>query len=234
MASNAPKYIAGDYYSEDFLTFAPLPFTAFPCYPGAMEPVILASGSLRRQDLFHLLGIPFSIMPSQVDETAPEAMGARELTEYLAKKKVNGIMTQLQGRLPFWVCGADTVVSINDEVFGKPKDTKDARRMLSLLRGRKHEVITAVALFKGKTGEIDCRSVTSGVTFSSFSDGELEWYLDTGEWQGAAGAYKVQGLASCFVSGIEGSYSSIMGLPIHEFYVMLRENGYPYGAALQP
>jgi septum formation protein len=101
--------------------------------------------------------------------------------------------------------------------------------MLSRLQGREHEVITAVSLYSGKAKTIDCRSVVSAVTFAALSKDEIEWYLNTGEWQEAAGAYKIQGLASCFVSRISGSPSSVVGLPIREFYVMLRENGYPFG-----
>jgi septum formation protein len=101
--------------------------------------------------------------------------------------------------------------------------------MLRALQGRDHQVITAVALYSGRANTIDCRPVLSDVLFSPLSEDQIEWYLDTGEWQGVAGAYRIQGLGGCFVSGIRGSYSSIVGLPLHEFYVMLRENGYPYG-----
>jgi septum formation protein len=102
--------------------------------------------------------------------------------------------------------------------------------MISTLQGRAHHVITAVALFNGKTRTMDTRAVTSTVHFAPMSEKEIDWYLNTGEWQGAAGAYKIQGLAGCFVERIEGSYSSNVGLPLHVFYQMLREDGYHYGA----
>ncbi|MDR0690462.1 MAG: Maf family protein [Spirochaetaceae bacterium] len=194
-----------------------------------MEPIILASGSLRRQEYFRLLGLPFNIIPSLIDEDIPGKMSPRECAENFAIRKVNKIITLLQKRPPPWICGADTIISVDKEIFGKPQDRDDARRMLTRLQGKSHEVITAVALFKGKDKTIDCRSVKSTVTFASLSEQEITWYLDTGEWQGTAGAYKIQGLAGCFISGIQGSYSAIVGLPIHEFYVMLKENGYSYG-----
>jgi septum formation protein len=100
--------------------------------------------------------------------------------------------------------------------------------MLRKLQGRSHEVITSVALYNGRKKTTDCRSVVSTVTFAPLSPDEIEWYLNTGEWQEAAGAYKIQGLASCFITGIKGSYSGIVGLPLREFYVMLRDNGYLY------
>jgi septum formation protein len=194
-----------------------------------MEPIILASGSLRRQEYFRLLGLPFSIMPAQLEETNPNNLGPRELAEDLSVRKVNRIVEFLAGRLPLWIFAADTLIAVDGEIFGKPADREDAVRMLRSLRGRSHEVITAMALLNGKGKTTDCRSVTSAVSFSPISDEELEWYLNTGEWQGAAGAYKIQGLASCFISRIEGSYSGIVGLPMQEFYAMLKDNGYPYG-----
>jgi septum formation protein len=193
------------------------------------EPIILASGSLRRQEYFRLLGLPFNIMPSQINEEADGTLGPRECAEDFAIRKINKIISLLQNRIPPWICGADTIISMDEAIFGKPQDRNDAQRMLTKLQGRSHEVITAVALFNGKEKTIDCRSVKSVVTFMPLSKDEIEWYLNTGEWQGVAGAYKIQGLAGCFVSEIQGSYSAIVGLPMHEFYVMLKDNGYSYG-----
>jgi septum formation protein len=194
-----------------------------------VEPIILASGSLRRQEYFRLLGLPFSVIPPQIDEAGRDIEKPQELAEDLAIRKVRKILEYLKGRNPPWVCGADTLIAVDGVVFGKPKDRDDAKRMIEALQGRDHEVITAVALYSGKTNTIDCRPVASSVTFTPLSQGQIEWYLDTGEWQGVAGSYRIQGLASCFISGIRGSYSSIVGLPLHEFYAMLRDNGYPYG-----
>ncbi|MDR2245841.1 MAG: Maf family protein [Treponema sp.] len=194
-----------------------------------MESIILASGSLRRQEYFRLMGLPFNIMPSRINEDYDVNWGPQEITEELAIRKVNCIIELLQGRAPPWICGADTVVSLDGNIFGKPSSREDARNMLNILQGRDHEVVTAVALYNGREKSVDCRSVVSTVTFSPLSEVEIEWYLNTGEWQGIAGAYKIQGLASCLISHITGSYTSIVGLPMYEFYVMLRENGYPYG-----
>jgi septum formation protein len=194
-----------------------------------MEPIILASGSLRRQEFFRLLGLPFSIMPPRVDEEIGSTDDPRKTAEKLAVLKVKNVFELMKGRTPSWICGADTLISLDGDIYGKPKDREDAGRMLSRLQGRDHEVITAIALYSGKTKTIDCRSVVSAVSFATLSTDEIEWYLNTGEWQGVAGSYKIQGLASCFVNQISGSPSSVVGLPMREFYVMLRENGYPYG-----
>jgi septum formation protein len=177
------------------------------------------------------MGLPFNIMPSQVDEDYNESLSPREVTEELAARKVSRILDLLKGRTPLWICGADTAVSMDGKIFGKPPSREDARNMLNVLQGRDHDVVTAVALFNGRKNSVDCRSVVSTVTFSPLSEAEIDWYLNTGEWQGVAGAYRIQGIASCLISRIRGSYSSIVGLPMHEFYVMLRENGYPYGDA---
>jgi septum formation protein len=194
-----------------------------------MEPIILASGSLRRQEYFRILGLPFSIMPARIEESNDNDLGPRDLAEDLAVRKVNRIVELLAGRLPLWIFAADTLISAEGEIFGKPVDREDARRMFQVFQGRSHEVITAMALFNGRGKKVDCRSVESNVTFAPVTDKEIEWYLNTGEWQGVAGAYKIQGLASCFISRIDGSYSAIAGLPMREFYVMLKDNGYSYG-----
>ncbi|MDR1419207.1 MAG: Maf family protein [Treponema sp.] len=194
-----------------------------------MESIILASGSLRRQEYFRLLGLPFSIMPSLIDESPEKGRTPEELAGDLAVKKVKKVVETLKDRLPAWICGADTIISVDGEVYGKPKDREDAGNMLRRLGGREHEVFTAVALYNGKAGTMDCRTVSSTVVFAGLSENEIEWYLNTGEWQGVAGAYRIQGLASCFISSIKGSFSAIVGLPMYEFYAMLRDSGYPYG-----
>ncbi|MDR0720703.1 MAG: Maf family protein [Treponema sp.] len=194
-----------------------------------MEPIILASGSPRRQEYFKLMGLPFCIMPSTVEERFEKGADPQKTAEDLALQKVKKILDPFTGRPPLWITGVDTLISLDREIYGKPPNEEEARRMLKSYRAREHEVITAIALFNGKDNSIDCRSVTSTVCFGELSDGELDWYISQGEWQGAAGAYKIQGLAGCFITGIKGSYSSIVGLPLREFYVMLRDNGYPYG-----
>jgi septum formation protein len=174
------------------------------------------------------MGLPFSIMPSHANETCTGKKSPREITRELAARKVRWILDQLQGRSPPWICGADTVIVMDGNILGKPAGRDVAASMLQKLQNRSHEVVTSVALYNGRTKVTDCRSVTSTVSFAPLSPDEIEWYLNTGEWQEAAGSYKIQGLASCFITDIKGSYSGIVGLPLREFYVMLRENGYPY------
>jgi len=195
-----------------------------------MEPIILASGSHRRQDYFKLLGLPFSVMPAQIDESQCAQTDPEKLTLELSRKKVEWVANELIKRLPRWIFGADTVIAIGNKIYGKPENRENAYSMLKELSGMKHDVITSMALFNSKEKTIDCKTARCSVIFADLSDDEIEWYLDTNEWQGVAGAYRIQGLASCFIDRIEGSPSTVAGLPLHEFYVMLRDNGYPFGA----
>jgi septum formation protein len=195
-----------------------------------MEPIILASGSPRRQEYFRLLGLPFSIMPAMIDEQTGGTGDPDKTAEDFAVRKVKRVIEIMAGRLPRWICGADTIVSVDGHLLGKPKDREDAARMLERLSGREHKVTTAIALYSAKEGKIDCRSTSCAVRFADLSGAEIEWYLDTGEWQEVAGAYRLQGLAGCFIVSIQGPPSAVVGLPLHDFYDMLRRNGYPYGA----
>ena len=195
-----------------------------------MEPIILASGSSRRQDYFKLLGLQFSVMPARIDESLCKQKDPKKLTAELAVKKIENVLEEMRNRLPWWIFGADTVIAIEDKIFGKAQNREKATDMLRELSGRRHEVITSMALYNGREKKTDCRTVSCSVVFDPMSEAEIKWYLNTNEWQGVAGAYRIQGLASCFINRIEGTSSAVAGLPLREFYVMLKDNGYPYGA----
>lgn len=193
-----------------------------------MEPIILASGSLRRHEYFRLLGLPFSIVKSHAPEDPVPGLDPSKQAEAIARRKVETVSETMRGRNPPWIFSADTVIVIDGEILGKPADRSDADRMLKRLSGREHTVVTGFALYNGKKRAIDSRTNESLVRFAPLSEEEIEAYLATGEWQGVAGSYRIQGIGGCFIAEIRGSYSSIVGLPLHDFYVMLRENGYDY------
>jgi septum formation protein len=199
-----------------------------------MEPIILASESPRRRDFFKMMGLPFLCIPAMIDErqARQKDLTPGQFAGELAQKKALAVAEKTDGPDAGiqWVFGADTIVVFEGNIYGKPKDRADARRMLDSFAGNRHEVITAMALRNRLTGKTDCRSVSSEVEFAPLTDAEIEWYLDTGEWQGAAGAYQMQGLGGCFVKAVHGSSSAVAGLPLHDFYVMLRDNGYRFGA----
>ena len=174
------------------------------------------------------MGLPFTAIPSNVDESFDAGMEASAVVEDLARRKVRKVLHDLKEKPP-WICGADTLVVLDGKFYGKPENREDAACMLRSFSGRAHQVISGLALYNGRAGTFDSRSVASSVSFAPLDEKEIQWYLDSSEWQGAAGGYMIQGTASCFITEIRGSFSSIVGLPLREFYVMLRDNGYPYG-----
>ena len=194
-----------------------------------LEPIILASGSSRRQDFFKLLGLPFNVMPAVIDEDLSASKDPEKLTRDIAIKKIDKVIQDMRNRPPKWVCAADTVISTENKIFGKPQNREEAALMLKELSGRQHRAVTSIALYRGSDKKIIYKSASCIVSFAQLSKGEIEWYLDTNEWQGVAGAYRLQELASCFITKIEGCPSTVVGLPLREFYVMLRDNGYQFG-----
>ena len=173
-----------------------------------------------------MLGLPFSILPASIDESQTDQSDPLKLTSELAVKKIKKVIEVMNNRIPKWICGADTVIAAGNKIFGKPSNREEAAKMLKKLSGKRHKVVTSVALYNGKEKKIDCRSTVCTVTFSSLTEEEIEWYVNTNEWQGVAGAYRIQGIGGCFITEIKGSPSTVAGLPLHEFYDMLKSNGY--------
>jgi len=142
-----------------------------------MDPIILASASPRRQDFFRLMGIPFTCIPAMIDETPPPGLTPQQAAEDLALRKALAVAESGEWGVGSreWIFAADTIVVLDDEIFGKPADRDDARRMLERLSGRWHEVITAMALYNGRLKTTDCRSKTSEVAFAPLTGAEIEW-----------------------------------------------------------
>ena len=190
------------------------------------SPLILASASPRRAELLSAAGIPFEVRPAHIDEALRAGEDARTYASRVAVDKARAIAGQANGRS---VLAADTVVVIDGLVLGKPVDSDDAKRMLRLLSGRSHEVITAVALMSPRRGQsdgaIDARIESTVVEFAPLDTAEIDWYVATGEPADKAGSYAVQGLASRFVTRIEGSYSNVVGLPMALVYAMCKQAG---------
>ena len=192
-----------------------------------MEPIILASSSPRRQEILKMLKITFRVIAPNIDETISSLLDHEEIPELLAREKVLAVIHSLpaEQEIP-WVLGADTIISFDGKIYGKPENQDQAFEFLKAFQGKTHKVITALVLYNGKTKETTSRVCSTEVTFAPMSDEEIQWYIDTGEWHGAAGGYRIQSLASVFVSNIKGSYSGVIGLPIFELYDMLKEQGY--------
>jgi len=172
--------------------------------------LILASASPRRADLLRQLGLPFEVIPSEIEEAWPPGP-PREAVTTLALAKARAVARGLRSAV---VLGADTAVVLAGEVFGKPESPEDARRMLRALRGREHEVITGVALVEAPAGREETVAVVSRVLMREYSEAEVEAYVGSGEPFDKAGAYAVQAAGGALVAKVDGCYTNVVGLPL--------------------
>ncbi len=171
--------------------------------------LILASASPRRRELLAAAGIACEVDPVDVDERRHAGEAPARYVERVARLKVEAGAARHPGRL---VVAADTAVVLDDVVLGKPTDDDDAARMLRLLSGRPHQVLTGVALASGGETVTEVESTT--VWIDSLSEDDIRWYVASGEPRDKAGGYAIQGLASRFITRIEGSYTNVVGLPV--------------------
>ncbi|MFN3846293.1 MAG: Maf family protein [Paracoccaceae bacterium] len=184
--------------------------------------LILGSASPRRKDLLAQLGLkPDAILPPDINEDPHPRELPRPYCARLAREKVLAVVA---GEDDVVIC-ADTTVAVGRRILGKPADAGEAAAFLTLLGGRRHEVITAVAVRRGD--RVLSRESISVVKMKRLSDAELNAYLASGDWHGKAGGYGIQGLAGAFIPWIAGSYTGIMGLPVAETAVLLESIGYP-------
>jgi septum formation protein len=185
--------------------------------------VVLASGSPRRHQLLNLIGIKHEVNPANIDETMRPREAPRRHAERLAREKAATIAVRDPDLITI---GADTVVVINRKVLGKPADTTDAARMLAMLSGREHTVITAVAVARGRKLRSAIEEVR--VKFRRLRDDEIEAYIATGEPMDKAGAYGIQGFGATIVERIDGDYFAVMGLPLARLVGLMRDVGISY------
>jgi septum formation protein len=186
-----------------------------------MEKLLLASSSPRRAEILRAVGWPFHALATNIDETLAPEEGAVAAVERLALEKAEAASQKNPSLL---VLGADTTVVVDFEILGKPRDESDARRMLRLLSGRWHDVLTGVALVRREGN--GCRVVAherTQVRFSAMSEAEIDWYIESGEPMDKAGAYAVQGRAALFIEELRGDYWNVVGLPIHLVYKLAAE-----------
>ena len=188
-----------------------------------MSRLVLASASPRRLELLGQIGIvPDAVDPAEIDES-PQP---RELPPAHALRLARAKAEAVQPRHPeAYVLAADTVVACGRRILGKPADEKAARGFLALLSGRRHRVYGGVAII-APDGKVATRRVVSQVAFKRLPDSELAAYLASGEWQGKAGGYAIQGRAATLVSWMQGSYSNVVGLPLFETAQLLSGLGY--------
>ncbi|MGE5591813.1 MAG: Maf family protein [Bacillota bacterium] len=184
---------------------------------------ILASSSPRRSDLLAQIGLRFEVIPPQFDESRVDASDPAELVHSLAREKAGAVAAEVEG--PAVVLGADTIVLLDGEVLGKPRDEAEARSMLARLAGRTHRVLTGVALIRTPEGPILVQHEETHVTMRPLTPGQIHAYVASGEPMDKAGAYAVQGLGSVLVERIQGDYFNVVGLPLPRLALMLESLG---------
>ena len=192
----------------------------------AQPRLILASASPRRLELLAGIGItPDTVDPADIDETPAKRETPRRYVARMAHEKAATVAARHDAGL---VLAADTVVAAGRRILGKPEDRAEAEAFLRLLSGRRHRVLTAVALCPAGTAgdKITTRVVESRIRFGRLSDQDIAAYLAGDEWQGKAGGYAIQGNAAIFIAWMAGSYSGVVGLPIYETVQLLRGHGY--------
>ena len=188
----------------------------------------LASQSPRRRELLTQVGFLFTVISADINEDIVLNESAEKYVARLAREKAMAGFSSIEQKTKA-VLGSDTAVVVNGEILGKPKNDADAKRMLNLLSGNTHQVMTAVALAVGNDAstspELTEVISVSEVTFKKLSYDEIEGYVHSGECADKAGSYAIQGLAAVFITHLSGSYSGVMGLPIYETVALLHKAG---------
>jgi nucleoside triphosphate pyrophosphatase len=194
-----------------------------------MSHLVLASASPRRHELLTQLGATFTVHAADIDEACKPAESPEAYVSRMAREKAQAVaaLPLAEGAR---VLGADTTVVVDEQVLGKPENREQAHSILRMLSGRSHRVLTAVTLCGG--GEMKSVLVATQVVFCALSDDDIHAYLESGEAWDKAGAYGIQGLAGAFVSSINGSYSNVVGLPVHETWQLLK--GFGIATGLNP
>jgi septum formation protein len=201
----------------------------------AAHPLVLGSGSPRRQELISALGLPFRVLPADIDETRLRAEAPPAYLERIASEKLSGVRARLGSAPHAAILVADTSVVIDGDVLGKPADVADAARLFARIVGRTHSVLTRYAIgLPGEDGPRVARTIETQVRVRAAAPEEIRAYAESGEGLDKAGAYAAQGLGSFFIEAIAGSYSNVIGLPACEVLSDLRALGLVGAVTFQP
>ena len=185
--------------------------------------IVLASASPRRRELLERLGRPFEVRPADREESARPGQGPVRAIRRIARLKAASVAAA--DRSPGLVIGADTAVVLGKRILGKPAGARDARSMLAQLRGRTHQVVTALAVIENPSGTTAVSHTVTAVTMRPYSDREATAYIASGESEGKAGAYAIQGSGGRLVDAVQGCYLNVVGLPLCELQRMLAAAG---------
>ncbi|MDP4008179.1 MAG: Maf family protein [Candidatus Peregrinibacteria bacterium] len=179
--------------------------------------LILASKSPRRSMLLREINVDFEVIESNYEEKHDISSDPARLATLHAQSKAEEVFGRVKGGADDVILGVDTLVTLNGEIFGKPKNASDAFEMIKKLSGHTHQVLSAMCLIRTRDEKKITHIEITEVTFHKLSDEQIEEYIQTNEWEDKAGAYAIQGQASGFVSAIEGSFSNVVGLPKEVF-----------------
>lgn len=185
--------------------------------------LVLASSSPRREEILNQLKLKFTIVPGKIDESNFNSSSPEELVKKLAVEKARSVSGLVEDAL---IIAADTIVVYENQILGKPADQAEAKEQLQLLSGREHSVITGIAVLDSETDEILVDRNITRVKMLNFTEEKIDKYISTGEPMDKAGSYGIQGLGGLFVEEIEGSYYSVVGLPIHQLAELLDKFNY--------
>lgn len=189
--------------------------------------LFLASASPRRAEILRNAGIAFEVAAANVNESRLLGESPEQMVERLARAKAEAAASAIRSAEPAIILGADTIVVVDEEIFGKPANSNDARKMLRILRGREHRVITGFAALRIRDQAILSGTETTHVSFAPMTDAEVDAYVSTGEPLDKAGAYAIQGIAGRYISRIDGCYFNVVGLPLARVWQVLTELGWP-------
>jgi septum formation protein len=184
--------------------------------------IVLASSSPRRQELVRNLGLNALVIPSQVDEEADPGLAPWQIVEELALRKADSVAQKHEDAI---VIGSDTIVVLDGDILGKPRDEADALDMLRRLQGRTHEVFSGIACVDARAKLRAVRHARTIVRMKPLSDEQIRRYIATGEPMDKAGSYAIQGIGATIVTGIEGDYFNVVGMPLHLLSEMLSQFG---------
>lgn len=189
--------------------------------------LVLASTSQRRKELLQSVGIDFVVQTPLCNENIDPSLRLDRIATHLAERKIVSVKDRLVGKAQEANCivAADTFIALDGEYYGKPKDRSEAAEFLKRFAGRTHGVLSGISVYNRKTMKMFSKTVKSNVSIARLTDSEIEGYLDTNEWVGAAGGYRIQGKGALLVTHIVGSYSAIVGLPLETLFDILKLQG---------
>jgi septum formation protein len=193
-----------------------------------MDTLLLASSSPRRAELLAQIGIRFEVIRAGAEEAVAHSEGVEALARANARVKLEGALHLRPELSSSWILAADTLIELDGEPLGKASNVDEARKAIERLSGREHSVITSLALNYPAAEAPDIGSARSTVRFSAMSVGEIDAYLASGEWEGVAGSYRIQGLAARHIESIDGCYGAVVGLPLSLLYGMLKSRGFRF------